>query len=134
VRQCEKKTTLPAPIFTKPTNPQQHYVQICYTEFHQNGTINVGSSGRNTDTDYSMPLNKETNTVVRRSLWPRGLRRTSTAARLLRLWVGIPPGAWTSVCCECCVLYSRGLCDELITRPDESYRLWCVIVWDLETS
>jgi hypothetical protein len=27
-----------------------------------------------------------------------------------------------------CVLSSRGLCDELITRPEESYRLWCVIV------
>ena len=29
---------------------------------------------------------------------------------------------------------SRGLCDELITRPDESYRLWSVVVCDLETS
>ena len=27
-----------------------------------------------------------------------------------------------------------GLCDELITRPEESYRLWCVVVCDLETS
>jgi len=36
------------------------------------------------------------------------------------------------VCCECCVLSGRGLCDELITRPEESYRLWCVIVYDLE--
>jgi hypothetical protein len=25
------------------------------------------------------------------------------------------------VCCECCVLSGRGLCDELITRPEESY-------------
>jgi hypothetical protein len=39
-----------------------------------------------------------------------------------------------SVCCECCVLSSRGLCDELITGPGESYRLWCVVVCDLETS
>jgi len=38
-----------------------------------------------------------------------------------------------SVCCECCVLSGSGLCDELITRP-ESYRLWCVVVCDLETS
>jgi len=37
-----------------------------------------------------------------------------------------------SVCCECCVLSGRGLCDELITRPEESYRLWCVVVCDLE--
>jgi hypothetical protein len=40
--------------------------------------------------------------------------------------------AWVSVCCECCVLSGRGLCDELITRPEESYRLWCVVVCDLE--
>ena len=38
------------------------------------------------------------------------------------------------VCCVCCVLSARGLCDELITRPEESYRLCCVVVCDLETS
>ena len=38
------------------------------------------------------------------------------------------------VYCECCVLSGRGLCDELITRSDESYRLWYVVVCDLETS
>jgi len=38
------------------------------------------------------------------------------------------------VCCECCVLSGRGLCDELVTRPDESCRLCCVVVCDLETS
>jgi len=26
-------------------------------------------------------------------------------------------------CCECCVLLGRGLCDDPITRPEESYRL-----------
>jgi len=41
---------------------------------------------------------------------------------------------WTFVCCECCVLSGRGLCDELITRPEESYRLWRVLVCDLETT
>jgi len=30
------------------------------------------------------------------------------------------------------VLSGRGLCDELITRPEEFYRLWCVVVCDLE--
>jgi hypothetical protein len=35
------------------------------------------------------------------------------------------------VCCECCVS-GRGPCDELITRPDESYQLWCVVVCDLD--
>ena len=69
-----------------------------------------------------------------RSQWLRGLRRRSAAARLLRLWFRIPPGAWMFICCECCVLSGRGLCDELITRPEESYRLWCVVVCDIETS
>jgi len=66
-----------------------------------------------------------------RSKWQRGLRRRSAAACLLRLWVRIPPVAWMSVCCECCVLSGRGLCDGLITRPEESYQLWCVVVCDL---
>jgi hypothetical protein len=39
-----------------------------------------------------------------------------------------------SVCCVCYALSGRGLCDELITRPEESYRLWCVVVCDQETS
>jgi hypothetical protein len=30
-------------------------------------------------------------------------------------------------------VFSGGLCDELITRPEESYRLWCVVVCDHET-
>ena len=56
----------------------------------------------------------------RRSQWPRGSRCRSAAARLLRSWVRIPPAAWMFVCCECCVLSGRGICDELITRPEES--------------
>ena len=41
-------------------------------------------------------------------------------------------GAWISVCCDCFMLSGIGLCDELITRPEESYLLWCVFVCDLE--
>jgi hypothetical protein len=29
-------------------------------------------------------------------------------------------------------LSGRGLCDELITRPEETYRLGCIVVCDLE--
>jgi len=70
-----------------------------------------------------------------RSQWPCGLRRRSTAARLLRLWVRIPPGGM-EVCLLwlLCVLSGRGICDELIAHPEESYRLWSVVVCDLETS
>ena len=69
-----------------------------------------------------------------RSQWPRSLRRRSASARLLRSWVRIPLGDWVFFCCECCVLSGRVLGDELITRPEESNRLWCVVVCDLETS
>ena len=69
-----------------------------------------------------------------RSQWPRGLRCRFAAARMLRSWFRIPPGAWMFVCCDCCVLSGSGLCDELITRPEESYRVWYVVVFDLETS
>ena len=41
---------------------------------------------------------------ISRSQWPRGLRRRSLAARLLRSWVRIPPGAWmfvvSTMCCQ----------------------------------
>jgi hypothetical protein len=72
------------------------------------------------------------------SHWTIGLSirfwaRFIVPARLLRSWVRIPPGARIFVCCECRVMSCRGLCDELITRPEESYRLCCVVVCDLET-
>ena len=74
------------------------------------------------------------NNNPRRSQWPRGLRRRSSAARLLRLWVRIPPEAWIFVCCEFFVLSGRGLCDGLVTCPEQSYRLWRVVVCDQEIS
>jgi len=38
------------------------------------------------------------------------------------------------VCCECCVFSGRRVCVGLITRPQESYRLWCVQwVWSRST-
>ena len=37
------------------------------------------------------------------------------------------------ICCGCCVLSGRGVCDELITRSEESCRLWYVVMCDLET-
>ena len=54
--------------------------------------------------------------------------------RLLMSYIYIYGAPWIFVCCECRVLLGRGLCDELITRPEESYRLCCVVVCDLETS
>jgi hypothetical protein len=40
--------------------------------------------------------------------------------------VGSNPAAWKSASSECCLLSGRGLCDWLVTRPEESYRVWCV--------
>jgi len=65
---------------------------------------------------------------------PVAARSRSFAARLLGLWVRIPPGARMFVCCECCMLSRRGLCDGLIILSEESYRLWRVVVCDQETS
>ena len=48
---------------------------------------------------------------------------------LARIVGSNPAGAWMSVCCECCVLSDRALCFGLITRPEESCRVWCVWVW-----
>ena len=48
--------------------------------------------------------------------------------------IGSNPTGCMDVCCECCVLSDRGLCDVLITRPEESYRLCCIVGCDLETS
>ena len=62
---------------------------------------------------------------IYRSRWPLDLWRGSAAAGLLGLWVRIPPGAWKFVCCECCALSCRGFCFGPITRPEESYRVWC---------
>jgi len=38
-----------------------------------------------------------------------------------------------SVFCVSCVMSGRGLGDELITCPEESYRLWCFVGYDLDT-
>jgi len=39
-----------------------------------------------------------------------------------------------SVCCECCVLSGRGLCDGLITRPEKPFRVWYVVIYDGQSS
>jgi hypothetical protein len=64
------------------------------------------------------------------SLWPRGLRCGSVAARLLGLLVRIPAGLWRFVSCDCCVLSNRGSCVGPITRPKKSYP----VGWDWVSS
>jgi hypothetical protein len=72
--------------------------------------------------------------VCVRSQWPQGQMRGSTAAHLLRPGFESHPWHGCFVCCVYCVLLGRGYCDELITRPEESYRLWRAVVCDKQTS
>ena len=92
-------------------------VTFYLTPCQQFGSYSVGSVGN------------ELYRVGSQCEWPRCLRRGSAAAHFLELWVRIPLGTWMSICCECRVLPGRGLCDELIRRPEESYQVWCVWVW-----
>jgi len=48
--------------------------------------------------------------------------------------VGSNPTAGMDVCCECFVLPGKDFYDGLITCPEESYRLWYVLLCGLETS
>jgi hypothetical protein len=61
-----------------------------------------------------------------RTHWPRGLKRESAAARFLgfgfRVQLGCGYFSFVSVAC----LSGRGHCVGLISRPEESYRLWCI--------
>jgi len=63
-----------------------------------------------------------------------GRRREFAAARSMWFRVRNPSGTRISVSCVCCVLSVRGLCVRLITRPEESYNVWCVSECDVGTS
>ena len=105
-----------------------------YTHFHRPVARTRRTNGRIPGTFQNTILFRKSRSTERRSQWPRGLRRMSSAGHLLRMWVRIPPGAWTFVCCDYFVLSGIGQCDGLITGPEESYRLWRVNVCDQETS
>jgi hypothetical protein len=53
------------------------------------------------------------------SQWPRGVRRRSTSSSPTATFSSNLTGGMA----VCCVLSGTGLCDELITRPEKSYRL-----------
>ena len=63
-----------------------------------------------------------------------GLTPRSAVVRLLKSWGRFRPWESMLVCYECCMLSGTGLCDGLITRPEEPYRLCLVVVCDLEAS
>jgi len=102
-------------------------LRVPYTKYlneHKSGTFLLSSSNRGKTSS--------------RSQCPCGLRRRSAAALSLESSFRIPLKVWMLVCpvCLCCV--SIDLCDELITRPEESYLLCrcvcvcvCVFVWSM---
>ena len=75
----------------------------------------TGSSKRILVFPVSISPTELRNDIFWKSQRPRGL--SCRAARLLRSWVRIPPGAWMFVCCECCMLSQRSL-----RRADHSSR------------
>ena len=81
-------------------------------------------------TTYVLCVYTHTHTYMAELCWRA---KVQVCGHLIRLWVRIPPGAWIYVAYECCVLSGRRLCDGLITRPEEPFRLWCVILCDPET-
>jgi len=60
--------------------------------------------------------------------WPRSLKAWICGRSLPWIAGSNPAGACMSVCCECCVLSGRGLCDGPIPHPEEPYLVWCVWV------
>jgi len=54
--------------------------------------------------------------------------KTSVCGCSLAGTTGLNPAGGIDACHECRVLSSRGLCDGLITRPEESYRVWYIRV------
>jgi hypothetical protein len=78
----------------------------------------------------SVPSILGVNYWISRSQWPCGLRRGSAAARLLGLWVRIPPGTRMSVSCECCQVEVSATSWSLVQRsPTEcGVSKKCVIV------
>jgi hypothetical protein len=108
-----------------------------YLHFYSGGlSSEIRRPGRDSDSDCSSlsVFTTQRKLLMSQFQWPSDLRRESTAYRLLGLRVRIQPVAYISVSCECCVLSGRDLCDGPIPHPEESYRLWCFIMYDLEPS
>jgi hypothetical protein len=104
-----------------------NYVQWQFVYTH-NSWLGRGSLSTHTSTNGRQF--KYVVVLIRRSQWPRGLRRRSAAERLLGSWHRIPPEAWMFVSCTVFGLSGRGLCDGSIPRPEEYYRLWRVFQCD----
>ena len=99
-------------------------LRVPYTKYlneRKSGTFLLSNSNRDKTASYSQ--------------WPCGLRRKSAAASALKSSFRISLRSWMLICCVCLCCVCVSLCDELITRPEESYLVCrCVCVCDLWTS
>ena len=75
-----------------------------------------------TKTKSTFPVCIQCRTYVYMSRWPHGLRHSSAAARLLRLRVRIPPGAWTSFVSPRLSVVSVVCCQKSLRQADHSSR------------
>jgi len=121
-----------------------HYVDIpkvmtsSRSGIKMNTYINIQETEKDTEkwrqsrTKLSL-LSSLLNFFMCRSQWQRDLRRRSAAARLLRLWVRIPSGAWMSVVnVVCCQVEFPVWSWSLVQRSSTEF--WCVVVCGLESS
>ena len=88
------------------------------------------------DSVYLHALNKEHRKFLHsaisgfgRSRWQHSLKSGTVAARLLGLRVRIRPTLWLSACCEHRKLSGKRVCVRPVTRPEETYRVWCAWLW-----
>ena len=104
------------------------FMFICHINYFQTSHQSLTQLGSHIRGQDSIP---DQCFFIRRCRCPGRLRRGSAAARLLGLRVRIPPGVWTSVSCECCVLSGRGFLRgaDLTSRgvPPSVVYLMCVI-------
>jgi hypothetical protein len=106
-------------LLLKATPP--NYINL--TDCHGDSALALGLYSNDSSTRFPVRIGRSY-----QSQWPRGLRRGSTAVRLLGLWVRIPPGAWMSVSCGvvCCQVEVSASGWSLVQRSPTG---WCVCVY-----
>jgi hypothetical protein len=119
----KRQTSMPSVGF-EPTIPASEQPQTYALDLAANGIGDILSVHREITSLIRCVL-VFTEWFLCRSHWPCGPRRRSATARLLGSRVRIPLRVSMFVSCVCCV--GSGLCVELITWSEESYR-WYVLI------
>ena len=105
IKWCLRKTARP---FLKYSNVPTHRIKFAVIPGHDSDKMHEQAStpasflGQSLNCSFSATNIIYPTRKMCRSQRPRGLRRRSTAARLLRSWVRISPGAWIFVVSAVC--------------------------------